>query len=191
LKYPNGDYVPRVYPIYVPLKNYFNDDSDDTDANRQREFIDGFVKKTCEKDHCEIVTSLSGTYDIPRMLSYQVNYNDFYNGNYQTHRCSNSRVKEYFKYKSCCKKHKKDLIFTKEHFDNFIISGKSSPTDNKGHDVDVAICNHCNIAFSSTNINKGFLWALKSDISHCLRHVENIWFDITMPIYELMHRKDK
>jgi hypothetical protein len=174
-----------AFPMYISLSDI---DHMNKEFIRQQKIIEDFVDKYSKEKNFEVVNCTGGTFNIPRMFSYEVNFKNLYNENWYEHRYSDSKIKQYLKYKSCNKKHKEDFVFTKEHVGEFVCSNDID-IKNDGYDIDVVICNNCNIAFNLTDINKGFWNAIKNDLNHILRNINSMWFNITMPIYILMHKK--
>lgn len=172
------------FPMYVPLNDI---DHTSKDFLRQQEIIDKYIEKFSKEKNYEIINSCSGSFNIPRMFSYQVNFKNLYNENWCEHKYSDSYIKNYFKYKLCYRKHKNDLIYVKEHTGEFVSSCDTN-ISSSGYDIDVAICNHCDIAFNLTEINKGLWNVIKKDLHYISCNIENLWFNITMPIYKLRYK---
>jgi hypothetical protein len=162
LKNKDGHYISLPLPKYIQVgKEYY-----DENEIKQDQIIDMYVKDYAKKNNCEIITSTESSFNIPKMFSYQVNYKDLYSYHFRDYRCSKWHVVEYLKYKKCLKKHKEDLIYTQENF-QFVTSCSGEYTISNTI-YDAVICNHCNITFCLTDINKGFLYAVKTDIGRLL-----------------------
>lgn len=162
IKYPDGTYSSLPFPMYVPLQD---DNNTEKDTIRKIEYIQKWIENYAKEKNFEIISSSGGSFDIPNMFSHQVSYKDLYDFRYNNYKCSKYKTIEYLKYKKYFKKYTDTFIYLIENQPLFIINtnnGSVSPTSDT--EIDIAICNHLNIAFNLNQINKGLWWAIKKDI---------------------------